>query len=73
MLRCGTLFRTAKLVPGSRGPLLSVRGLSKDYGELRVVSSLTFDVREGELLGVIGPNMADLLERRAHGKLVVRP
>ena len=35
-----------------------MRGLSKDYGKLRVVSSLTFDVREGELLGVIGPNGA---------------
>lgn len=39
-------------------PLLSVRRLSKDYGKLRVLSSLTFDVREGELLGVIGPNGA---------------
>jgi branched-chain amino acid transport system ATP-binding protein len=32
--------------------------LSKDYGRLRVVSSLSFDVREGEILGVIGPNGA---------------
>jgi branched-chain amino acid transport system ATP-binding protein len=39
-------------------PLLSARRLSKDYGKLRVVSSLTFDVRAGEILGVIGPNGA---------------
>jgi branched-chain amino acid transport system ATP-binding protein len=38
--------------------LLSARRLSKDYGKLRVVSSLSFDVREGEILGVIGPNGA---------------
>jgi branched-chain amino acid transport system ATP-binding protein len=48
--------RAAADRPGA--PLLSVRGLSKDYGRLRVVSSLSFDVREGELLGVIGPNGA---------------
>ena len=39
-------------------PLLSARRLSKDYGRLRVVSSLSFDVRAGEILGVIGPNGA---------------
>jgi branched-chain amino acid transport system ATP-binding protein len=39
-------------------PLLSARRLSKDYGKLRVVSSLSFDVRAGEILGVIGPNGA---------------
>jgi branched-chain amino acid transport system ATP-binding protein len=42
----------------ARALLLSARGLSKDYGRLRVVSSLSFDVREGEILGVIGPNGA---------------
>jgi branched-chain amino acid transport system ATP-binding protein len=39
-------------------PLLSARRLAKDYGKLRVVSSLSFDVRAGEILGVIGPNGA---------------
>ncbi len=39
-------------------PLLSVRLLSKDYGRHRVLSSVSFDVAEGELLGVIGPNGA---------------
>ncbi len=39
-------------------PLLSVRKLSKDFGRLRVLSSLSFDVREGEFVGAIGPNGA---------------
>jgi branched-chain amino acid transport system ATP-binding protein len=39
-------------------PLLSARRLAKDYGKLRVVSSLSFDVQAGEILGVIGPNGA---------------
>ena len=43
---------------GGGAPLLSVRGLSKDFGRLRVLSSVSFDVREGELVGIIGPNGA---------------
>ncbi len=45
--------------PAARpAPLLSVRGLSKDFGKLRVLSAVSFDVREGEFLGIIGPNGA---------------
>ncbi len=40
----------------SRGPLLEVRGLSKAFGGLRAVDDLTFAVREGEILGLLGPN-----------------
>lgn len=39
-------------------PLLSVRKLSKDFGRLRVLSGVSFDVREGEFVGAIGPNGA---------------
>lgn len=39
-------------------PLLSVRKLSRDFGKLRVLSSLSFDVGEGEFVGAIGPNGA---------------
>jgi branched-chain amino acid transport system ATP-binding protein len=53
----GTSRSPGPAVPGG-GPLLSVRRLSKDYGTLRVVSSLSFQVSEGELMGVIGPNGA---------------
>ncbi len=39
-------------------PLLSVRKLSKDFGRLRVLSGVSFDVHEGEFVGAIGPNGA---------------
>jgi ABC-2 type transport system ATP-binding protein len=39
-------------------PTLEVLGLGKVYGELRAVSDLTFDVRRGEVLGLVGPNGA---------------
>lgn len=38
--------------------LLSVRNLSKNFGGLRAVSRLSFDVEEGEIVGLIGPNGA---------------
>jgi branched-chain amino acid transport system ATP-binding protein len=38
--------------------LLRVAHLTKDFGGLRAVSDLSFDVAEGELLGLIGPNGA---------------
>jgi ABC-type branched-subunit amino acid transport system ATPase component len=39
-------------------PLLAVSGLTKDFGGLRAVSSFSFDVAPGEILGLIGPNGA---------------
>jgi branched-chain amino acid transport system ATP-binding protein len=38
--------------------LLEVRGLTRDFGGLRAVAGLDFDVSEGEILGLIGPNGA---------------
>ena len=37
---------------------LEVVGLQKIYGELRAVSDLSFDVRAGEIVGLVGPNGA---------------
>ena len=37
-------------------PLLDVRGLTKAFGGLRAVDGLSFMVREGEILGLLGPN-----------------
>lgn len=37
---------------------LSVRGLGKVYGQLRAVQGLTFEVKPGEVLGLVGPNGA---------------
>ncbi|MBO9357080.1 ATP-binding cassette domain-containing protein [Bordetella petrii] len=38
--------------------LLQVRNLSKTYGGLKAVRDLSFDVNEGEIVGLIGPNGA---------------
>jgi len=36
--------------------MLSVSGLTKRFGALRAVNEVSFDVNEGEILGLIGPN-----------------
>ena len=36
--------------------MLSVSGLSKRFGALRAVHEVSFEVNEGEILGLIGPN-----------------
>jgi branched-chain amino acid transport system ATP-binding protein len=38
--------------------ILSVADLSKSFGALRVTDQVSFDVFEGEILGIIGPNGA---------------
>ena len=38
--------------------LLSVAGLSKRFGGLQAVSDLSFELAEGDILGLIGPNGA---------------
>ena len=40
------------------GVLLSARGLSKSFGALRVIDDVSFDLTEGEVLGILGPNGA---------------
>lgn len=37
---------------------LSIRGLSKRFGGLRVFDDVSFDLRAGQILGVVGPNGA---------------
>jgi len=39
-------------------PLLEVKGARKAFGGLVAVNDLTFDIRNGEILGLIGPNGA---------------
>jgi branched-chain amino acid transport system ATP-binding protein len=38
--------------------LLTVTGLSKSFGALKVADQVSFDCRAGEILGIIGPNGA---------------
>ena len=37
-------------------PALRISDLTKDFGGLRAVDSISFQVSEGELVGLIGPN-----------------
>jgi len=39
-----------------RSSLLSVRDVSKAFGGFRALQGVSFEVREGEILGLIGPN-----------------
>jgi ABC-type branched-subunit amino acid transport system ATPase component/ABC-type branched-subunit amino acid transport system permease subunit len=41
-----------------RAPILRVSGLEKSFGGLRAVADVSFEVKEGEILGIIGPNGA---------------
>jgi ABC-type branched-subunit amino acid transport system ATPase component/ABC-type branched-subunit amino acid transport system permease subunit len=42
----------------ARAVLMDVRGISKAFLGLQALSDVSFDVREGEILGIIGPNGA---------------
>jgi ABC-type branched-subunit amino acid transport system ATPase component/ABC-type branched-subunit amino acid transport system permease subunit len=48
--------RAATLTAGK--PLMVVDGICKTFGGLRAVSQVSFQVAEGEILGIIGPNGA---------------
>jgi branched-chain amino acid transport system ATP-binding protein len=39
-------------------PLLTLRGVCKSFGGIQAVSSITFDVCPGEIVGLVGPNGA---------------
>jgi branched-chain amino acid transport system ATP-binding protein len=39
-------------------PLLRLRGVSKSFGGIQAVHSITFDVTQGECVGLVGPNGA---------------
>lgn len=43
---------------GDPGPLLSVRQVSKYFGGIQAVQSVTFSVERGESVGLVGPNGA---------------
>ena len=40
----------------SRSPLLNVSGLFKNFGGVQAITDLSFELAQGELLGLIGPN-----------------
>jgi ABC-type branched-subunit amino acid transport system ATPase component/predicted MFS family arabinose efflux permease len=50
--------RQRELELSSARPVLQVENLVKRYGGVTAVDDVTFDLREGEVLGLIGPNGA---------------
>lgn len=47
---------TARQIPASAGPILVVSSLSKTFGALQAVDDVSFEVAQGEILGIAGPN-----------------
>jgi branched-chain amino acid transport system ATP-binding protein len=43
-------------VAGTAKMILEIEDLSKNFGGIRAVDGLTFQVKEGEILGLLGPN-----------------
>jgi ABC-2 type transport system ATP-binding protein len=43
---------------GSDSPVLKTAELCKSYGQLRAVDGVSFEVRRGEIVGLVGPNGA---------------
>ena len=51
--------RRPRALPGAgTSSVLDLHGVSKSYGGVRAVSDVSFELREGEILGIIGPNGA---------------
>jgi ABC-type branched-subunit amino acid transport system ATPase component/ABC-type branched-subunit amino acid transport system permease subunit len=44
--------------PRNRKPILAVSGISKSFGGLKAVANASFEVSDGEIVGIIGPNGA---------------
>ncbi len=51
-------FAHAPVPVGNGTVLMDVRGVSKAFMGLQALADVSFDVREGEILGIIGPNGA---------------
>lgn len=45
-------------IEGDGAALLRIRGLSRQFGGLRVIEGLELDVAKGEIIGILGPNGA---------------
>ena len=46
------------MIPGDPAAAIEVRGLTRRFGDRDAVLDLSFDVREGELFGLVGPDGA---------------
>jgi ABC-2 type transport system ATP-binding protein len=61
-------------------PIITVQHLIKDYGNLRAVNDISFEVMEGEIFGLLGPNGAgkstsleimETLRSKTSGKIII--
>lgn len=43
-------------IGGTNVLAVEVKGLSKSFGEIKAVRSISFEIKEGEIFGLIGPN-----------------
>jgi ABC-type branched-subunit amino acid transport system ATPase component len=44
------------------GPVVKVEHLTKTYGSVKAVDDISFEVRQGEIFGMLGPNGAGIGE-----------
>lgn len=44
------------MLKGKRAKIIQVKNLTKEYKQLKAINDLSFDVYEGEILGLLGPN-----------------
>src|SRR3989338_9666462 len=58
LLNCleGRKVFSGNMFSGGRTMLLEVKNISKSFGGIHALDSCSFDVNEGEILGLIGPN-----------------
>jgi ABC-type branched-subunit amino acid transport system ATPase component/ABC-type branched-subunit amino acid transport system permease subunit len=45
-----------RATPHNAGPMFEIRNVAKAFGGLQAVRDVSFDVLQGEILGIIGPN-----------------
>ena len=52
------IVTAAPLPATQRKPILAVSAISKSFGGLRAVTNVSFEIGDGEIVGIIGPNGA---------------
>lgn len=52
------MTNSTSAISSNNEPIVSVRGLAKDFAERRAVDNISFDIQKGECVGFLGPNGA---------------
>src|SRR5256886_9020644 len=53
-----TATAPTEAVPGTSTPTLAVRGMSKSFGSVQALREVDFEVRDGEVMALVGDNGA---------------